>query len=171
MDRSGVDVVMVQWPAERTRLDELRSDDIPRLVLVEPDSDPPEPDPGLEDWIRLPASPADVRVRVDGLLVRAISTDVIRPMIEDGGVVRFRGRSVSLSPSEAALFDALLEHWERVVGRATLNPLLGAAGSRNALDAAMSRLRRRLAEVGLRVRTVRSRGYVLEAGPDAVRPT
>ncbi|MGI9604131.1 MAG: helix-turn-helix domain-containing protein [Acidimicrobiales bacterium] len=156
------DVVLVRWPAEGARLTQLRAEHVPRLLMVEPDAEAPDPDSGLQDWIRLPASPGDVRVRVEGLLARARAADAVRPTMDDAGVVRFRGVSVGLSPNEVVLFDTLLDRWQGVVGRDTLAPLLGAAGSRNALDACMSRLRRRLASVGLRVRTVRSRGYLLE---------
>jgi DNA-binding response OmpR family regulator len=45
----------------------------------------------------------------------------------------------------------------------------GAPG-RNALDVHVLRLRRRLALVGLAIRTVRSRGYLLEAAPQAHLP-
>jgi DNA-binding winged helix-turn-helix (wHTH) protein len=42
-------------------------------------------------------------------------------------------------------------------------------GGRNALDVHVLRLRRRLDGVGLAIRTVRARGYLLEAGAVAPR--
>lgn len=167
MDSPTLDVVMVQWPAEHDRLLHLRDLDAPHLVMVEPDADPPDPHPGLEDWIRLPASAADVRVRVDGLLARAAVAASLRPVIDASGLIRFRGSSASVSPTEAALLDALAQRWGAVVGRDALQSLLPTGDSANALDASMSRLRRRVEPVGLSIRTVRRRGYVLESAPAA----
>ena len=57
-----------------------------------------------------------------------------------------------------------------MVGRDTAGAPGVAAGAptRNALDVHMLRLRRRIAPLGLEVRTVRSRGYLLQMHP---RPT
>jgi len=140
----------------------MREDDVPRLLMVEVGADPPDPHPGLEDWIRLPASAADVRVRVEGLLVRAAAADALRPAVDASGVVRFRGQSTTLSPTETAVLSVLVDRWGSVVGRDALSHLLESTASRNALDAGISRLRRRVAGVGLTIRTVRRRGYLLE---------
>jgi len=58
----------------------------------------------------------------------------------------------------------LIESFGAVVGRETLAEAgwPGSAPSANNLDVAMARLRRELTAVGLRIRTVRSRGYVLD---------
>ena len=58
----------------------------------------------------------------------------------------------------------MLDRWGQVVGREELADAGWPAGApgRNALDVHVLRLRRRLARVGLVIRTVRSRGYVLE---------
>ena len=76
-----------------------------------------------------------------------------------------RGAWVSLPPVEARLTRLLLDRFGAVVSREALAKAGwpdGAPG-RNALDVHVLRLRRRLAEVGLAIRTVRSRGYLLEA--------
>ena len=60
----------------------------------------------------------------------------------------------------------LLDRFGAVVSRDNLSRTgwpMGAPG-RNALDVHMLRLRRRIAPLGLAIRTVRSRGYLLEAG-------
>jgi hypothetical protein len=62
--------------------------------------------------------------------------------------------------------SALLDRFGAVVSRDNLSRTgwpMGAPG-RNALDVHMLRLRRRIAPLGLAIRTVRSRGYLLEAG-------
>ena len=69
----------------------------------------------------------------------------------------------------AFLMSALLERMGAVVSREQLAKSgwpRGAPG-RNALDVHMLRLRRRIAPVGLAIKTVRSRGYLLEADATA----
>jgi DNA-binding response OmpR family regulator len=71
---------------------------------------------------------------------------------------------VPLPPVEARLTDALLERFGAVVSRESLARAGwpdGAPG-RNALDVHVLRLRRRINPLGLAIRTVRARGYLLE---------
>jgi DNA-binding response OmpR family regulator len=78
---------------------------------------------------------------------------------------------VSLPPLESRMAALLLSRFGAVVGR----DALAAAGwpdgvtGRNALDVHVLRLRRRLEPLDLVIRTVRSRGYLLEAGDPAAR--
>jgi DNA-binding response OmpR family regulator len=159
-----MDVVLVRWPEEHDRLEELRATGLPRLLLVGPDERPPQPADALEDWIRLPADDGDMRVRVATLEAR-VSGDQVRPEVDDDGLLRFRGGWVSLSPVERALAAALIERFGAVVGRESLarRAWTGGAPTRNALDVHVLRLRRRIAPLGLEVRTVRSRGYLLQS--------
>jgi DNA-binding response OmpR family regulator len=67
---------------------------------------------------------------------------------------------------------ALLDRYGAVVSRDALARAGWPAGApgRNALDVHMLRLRRRVEAVGLAIRTVRSRGYLLEtADPSPAR--
>jgi DNA-binding response OmpR family regulator len=59
----------------------------------------------------------------------------------------------------------LLDRFAAVVGREALARAGWPSGApgRNALDVHILRIRRRLAPLGLAIRTVRSRGYLLEA--------
>ncbi|NNE75069.1 MAG: helix-turn-helix domain-containing protein, partial [Acidimicrobiales bacterium] len=85
--------------------------------------------------------------------------------LDEDGVLRFGGDWVSLPPVEGRLTTALLENWGAVVSRDTLSRAgwpQGAPG-RNALDVHVLRLRRRIQAVGLVIKTVRNRGYLLEA--------
>jgi DNA-binding response OmpR family regulator len=161
-----VDVVLVRWPTEsevRSRLAEQRR---PRLLLVEAGSPPPGVEDPLEDWIRVPAPELDVRTRIDTLARRADELDEPgEASLDDDGVLRHGGGWVSLPPVEARLTRLLLDRIGAVVSRDSLARAgwpEGAPG-RNALDVHVLRLRRRLAGVGLVIRTVRSRGYLLEA--------
>jgi DNA-binding winged helix-turn-helix (wHTH) protein len=86
------------------------------------------------------------------------------PEIDVHGVLRFGSGWVSLPPVEARLADALVVRFGAVVGRDTLRRSVwpGSSPGRNVLDVHVLRLRRRLAPLGLAIRTVRSRGYMLE---------
>ncbi len=158
-----MEVVLIRWPGEADRRALLMAAQAPRLLLVEL-GEPPEPDDCLEDWVRVPASEADVRARVAGLSARAGQHAPATPQLDGDGVLRFREQWVSLPPVETRLTAALLERFGAVVSRETLARAgwpEGAPG-RNALDVHVLRLRRRLEPVGLAIRTVRSRGYLLE---------
>ena len=88
------------------------------------------------------------------------------PRLDEDGVLRVGQRWVSLPPVEARLTAALIERIGLVVSRDALARAGwpdGAPG-RNALDVHVLRLRRRLRDVRLVIRTVRSRGYLLEHG-------
>jgi DNA-binding response OmpR family regulator len=159
-----MDVVLVRWPEEDTRLQQLRDDGSPRLLLLNGESAPPESADCLEDWIRLPADDRDVRARVARLASRA-ETRQPAPRVDGDGLLRYRGRWVALSPVEGALAATLVDRFGAVVGRDTLARLAWPDGTptRNALDVHMLRLRRRIAPLGVEVRTVRSRGYLMQA--------
>ena len=136
-----------------------------RVLLVEPD----EPAPGildcLEDWVRMPASEADIDARCRAVSERAVQHLPVRPALDPDGVLRSGPDWVSLPPVEARLMAALLDRFGAVVSREQLARAgwpKGAPG-RNALDVHMLRLRRRIDPVGLAIKTVRSRGYLLEA--------
>ena len=143
----------------------------PRLLLVEGGAAAPEIEDCLEDWVRVPAAEDDVRARVAAMGVRAQAHLSTVPNLDGDGVLRFSSGWVSLPPVESRLTNALLERFGSVVSRDALANAGwpdGAPG-RNALDVHVLRLRRRLAPVGLAIRTVRSRGYLLEEA-DARQP-
>ncbi len=155
----------MRWPAEEGRRGELQRGGRPRLLLLEDGVAPPVPAPDdLEDWIRVPAADADLRARIEGLLQRgAVRPDPL-PTLDDDGVLRLGDRWVSLPPVEARLTAALLARYGAVVSRDALARAGWPSGApgRNALDVHMLRLRRRISSLALAIRTVRSRGYLLE---------
>jgi DNA-binding response OmpR family regulator len=160
-----MDVVLVRWPHERERRDELAAGGEPRLLLVEAGAEPPVPEDILEDWIRVPADEADLQLRIEGIRRRSGAQTAKIPDLDPDGLLRLDGQWVSLPPVEARLMGALLERFGAVVSREQLAKSgwpRGAPG-RNALDVHMLRLRRRIDPVGLAIKTVRSRGYLLEA--------
>jgi DNA-binding response OmpR family regulator len=159
-----MDVVLVRWPEEDVRLRQLRETGSPRLLLLNGESEPPESADCLEDWIRLPADDRDMRARVARLASRS-ETQQPGPQVDGDGLLRYRGRWVALSPVESALAITLVDRFGAVVGRDTLARRAWPEGTptRNALDVHMLRLRRRIAPLGVEVRTVRSRGYLMQA--------
>jgi len=159
-----MDVVLVRWPAEEPRRAELREHGVPRLLLVENGAPPPRTSDDLEDWVRVPADEVDLHARVDNLNRRAVSRTEVMPELDEDGVLRAGTGWVPLPPVEARLTTALIDRYRSVVSRDSLARAgwpQGAPG-RNALDVHMLRLRRRIEPLGLAIRTVRSRGYLLE---------
>jgi hypothetical protein len=166
-DGPMVDVVLLRWPEEEARRERVRNAGSPRLLLVGGELAPPVSVDALEDWIRLPAAEDDLRARVTTLSARA-GKALIAPTVDADGLLRYRGRWVTLSPVERALAAALADRFGAVVGRDTLvrRAWPGGSPTRNALDVHMLRLRRRIGSLGLEVRTVRARGYLFQAIED-----
>lgn len=155
---------MVRWPTEVNRRERLSLAGGPRLLLVEDGEPPPPVADCLEDWIRVPATEDEVRARVEALVVRVAAHEHAMPGLDENGVLRYHGRWVSLPPLEARMMEALLARFGAVVSRESLAQAGWPDGihGRNALDVHVLRLRRRLAPLGLAIRTVRARGYLLE---------
>lgn len=152
-------VELLQWPREQDRRADLERVGLPRLLLVDADASPPLTVDPIEDWIRLPADHRDVQARVEALRHRSTT----EPTLDDG-VLRTRSGWVSLPELEVRIVSVLLSR----IGKVADRPALLAAGwpgespSRNLLDVHLHRLRRKIEPIGLQIRTVRKRGYVLE---------
>ena len=159
---SGGAVSILRWPEEDGRRSVLAAAARLRLLLVEPNAPAPVAVDPREDWVRLPVSEEDVEARVLGLIRRSQPPDV-RIVLDDHGLLHCGDDWVALPETEAALMGALLTAAGSVVSRAVLVEAAWPGGSptRNVLDVHMVRLRRRIAELGIEIRTVRSRGYAL----------
>jgi DNA-binding response OmpR family regulator len=155
-------VVLLRWPTDEAALDTARERRRPRFLVVEDNAEPPARWDRLEEWIRLPADRRDVQARVAALRSRAAELP-LRPTLDGYDRLLFRHRWVALTPSDYNLIEPLVEHfdevvpYERVVG--------GANGSEGAAPVAgrvrLTRLRRRIAPLGLEIRTVRPHGLAL----------
>lgn len=164
LPESDVDVELVEWPIGEVRRHHLAAIGFPRLLLVAPGAMAPTCDDVLEDWVRVPADDDELASRLATLRSRARTSPARMPRIDDDGVVRFANRWVALPPVEARIMAALVTRFGAVVQRAHLAEAgwpNGAPG-RNALDVHVLRLRRRIDSVGLSIRTIRSRGYLLD---------
>lgn len=158
---------LVRWPDDADAREALRQAGRPRVLLVEDGCPPPLPVDDLEDWVRVPVSASDLRARVEWLN-RRVSPPLVRvdpPVLDDDGLLSTDTGWVSLPPVDARLARAMLDRYGAVVSRDALSRAGWPEGSpgRNALDVHVLRLRRRLAPIGVSIRTVRSRGYLIEA--------
>jgi len=140
---------------------------MPRLLLVETDAPAPVAVDPLEDWIRLPVDRRDLQARLDGLSARGQEAKRNRPGLDEWGVLRYANRQAALPPLEARLASVFVDSFQGVVRRDDLTHAgwPGDDPGRNALDVHILRLRRRVEPIGLSIRTVRSRGYLLEPAP------
>ena len=155
-------VELVHLPDDGARLPALRAAGTPRLLLVGADQAPPKLVDDREDWVWLPLDPAEVIARIENLERRM---GEVRPIVQldEDGLVRVGDRWVALPPMEERLIRLLLANFGAVVTRQALREAAWPAGapSPSALTVQMVRLRSRVETVGLTVRTVRGRGYVL----------
>lgn len=163
---SDAPIALLRWPADADRRSELTEERRPRLLLLDPDTNPPASWDVLEDWVRMPADPSEIEARI-ATLMRRLPSERPAPLLDGDGVLRVGAKWVALPPVEARLVTALLARPEAVVSRERLLdagwPTGQPAGSTNGqiLDGRIKLLRRRLVEVGLEIHTVRGVGFVL----------
>lgn len=161
-----MEVTLIRWPEEADTREVLRQTGKPRVLLLVGGSAPPTPVDDLEDWIRVPVSDADLRARMEWLARRIDPGPQVMsdPVLDEDGLLHTEAGWVSLPPVESRLTGALLNRFGAVVSRDALARAGWPSGApgRNALDVHVLRLRRRLVPIGLAIRTVRSRGYLLE---------
>jgi DNA-binding response OmpR family regulator len=164
-----MDVALIQWPSDESLRVELAQQQHPRLLLVEPDADPPICIHTIEDWVRLPVSRVDRNARIRGLEERAGKREETTPVVTGEGMLEYGGARTQLSSTQARLIVPLVERFGAVVGRETVSNHAwpGSPTTANKLDVAVSRLRRQILPLSLTIRTVRSRGYLL-CGTDPV---
>jgi len=156
------DIVVVHWPQEPERRSAAAEKGVARLLVIDRKAPPPAVWDVLEDWVRLPVDRDELESR--RLRLMRIVKRRRPPVLEEHGLVR-RGKAwVALSNVEEQLFRPLLENLDHVVRRADLGRAIGAdlGDRRNTVDAAIRRLRLRIAPLGLTIRTVRPHGYALE---------
>jgi DNA-binding response OmpR family regulator len=160
---ASLPVELVLWPTERDRRNALARAAVPRLLLVADDAEPPDVIGVDEDWVRLPATQRDVVARATQLLRFDARLRGDAPHIDSNRVLHRAGMTVTLTTAEASIMSLLMRHVGQVVSHAELETAVwdGVAPSRDAIDAAIYRLRRHLAGLSLCIRSVRSRGFVL----------
>ncbi len=155
------DVAHVRWPSEAARRQELALAGRPRLLHVEAGIDPPEVVDELEDWVRTPADAIEVVVRATTVSER-FRRGCHDLLVDDDGVFRAGSRWVALSPSEAVLARALVGQLGVPLAPETIQQLLGDDSGPSSVRVTVHRLRRRLQSVGVSVRNLRGRGFLIE---------
>jgi hypothetical protein len=167
------DVAVVRWPSQQRELEDLALRGVPRLLLVAPGSAAPNCTSCLEDWVRLPADEADLRARL--LSLAEHGRGHTRPTIDEYGILRRDGALAMLSPSEQALAGLLIADFGSVVRDEILEQhVLGASDARRSmLRTHTSRLRKRVAPLGLTVSCIRNVGYMMhdDSGSDVTFPS
>ena len=93
----------------------------------------------------------------------------IVPILDADGLLRHRGRWVPIPDTQLPLVELLVRNLGRLVGTSEVRRAYeraGGSGTSTSLRSLIHRLGRRVAEVGLQLHVVRSRGLVLDvAGP------
>jgi hypothetical protein len=87
------------------------------------------------------------------------------PILDDDGLLRFQGRWVTIPDTQIPVVDLLVRNLGRVVRNSEVQTAYaGAGGSQTvtSLRSLVHRLGRRVAEVGLQLHVVRSRGLILD---------
>jgi two-component system OmpR family response regulator len=131
-------------------------------------------DLGADDYMVKPFALTELIARVRALLRRGASAAASRvvhgPLEIDKAAQRawLCGEPLELSPREWTVLEALLQRVERVVTKELIiQEIAGWNGelTLNAVEVYVSRLRAKLEPAGIRIRTVRGFGYMIEAFP------
>ncbi|MEO3978309.1 winged helix-turn-helix domain-containing protein [Streptomyces sp. CAU 1734] len=133
------------------------------LLIVEGSAQAPVCTDPREDWVRTPVSRTDLQARVSALRNRVYGRRT--PVLDSTGTLHFDARSVTVSTAQTELMELFVARFGEVVYRNELEQRLAGRAphpTRNSLDLHIMRLRRRLAGMGLSIRTAWGRGYVLE---------
>jgi two-component system, OmpR family, response regulator len=132
-------------------------------------------DAGADDYLVKPFEMPELEARVRALLrrQRADREAEIRVgtliMVPGQPRVSLGGTNVDLPASELSLLETLATRLGKVVSKQTIAERLSRGGnppSDTAIEVCVHRLRRRLGPFGLKVRTLRGFGYLLETGAD-----
>jgi hypothetical protein len=159
----SVDVPLVRWPDNAGVRERLARIGSPCVLVVGPAERAPTRWTEVEDWVRQSAPPAEFVTRATTVARRA---DLLaRPCFERGNVVTFRGRSVTVPRTQAALVAELVHRFGATVPDSEIRTLCTQGGVSNhgeAVKTALRRLKATLSALGLRLTRVRASGYVLD---------
>ena len=158
-------VVAMQWPAQAADVVSLVQSGRPVLLLVDQHADPPDLDGPLTDWIRVPAEARDIEARIRALDRRTTPAHR-RPYLDSFGRLHRGGQWVIIySEIEQRLLKLMLDQVDDVITHERLfeSGWSGKVPTPNALRVHVARANRRIECLGLRIRSLRGIGYVIEA--------
>jgi two-component system, OmpR family, response regulator len=130
-------------------------------------------DGGADDYLTKPFDLLEFEARVRALLRRGQTATFSVGRLQWDWQSRLGttdGKPLALSPHETALLEALVRHVGRIVSKTNLVSLIGDDGvaADNKVEVYIHRLRRKVADAGLEIRTVRGLGYLLRVAEDAL---
>ncbi|MDD5175143.1 MAG: response regulator transcription factor [Sterolibacterium sp.] len=125
-------------------------------------------DSGADDYMTKPFELSEFEARVRALLRRGQGASLRIGLLEwfwDRREAAIDARTISLSRHEVSVLEALVQNPGRIIAKDTLAHQLGVDGEvagSNLVEVYIHRLRRKLAEARVEIRTVRGLGYRLQ---------
>ena len=128
---------------------------------------------GADDYLVKPFATAELVARLRALARRNTPRPTVLALGElaldlSAKRARVRGNPVELSVREWAVLEYLLQHGARVVSKQQIIEAILPWGddlTLNAVEVYISRLRLKIADAGVSIRTIRGFGYMLELAP------
>lgn len=171
--RVDADVSVLRWPEDEELRQQLAWFALPRILLVEVGTRPPDLLDELEDWMRTPADPVDLRARSEVVRRRAHASPGPSPVLDDDGLLWVGTSWVALTKPQAPVVHLLVDNLDRVVrfdAVVAAYQQAGGSGHPASVRTLLARLGARVRSVGLELVTVRRRGVLLSLSTEPRHP-